>query len=863
MSSMKRLYILALCPLLLQCLLASSAMEVAPGRKPAGNDDDLVKLKDMPSFEKQVKPLLAEANGEYEERLCKIRTQAKKYVYAWEPSVLTHRDRSFSNVASSMFSEYERGENRRFFKSYGYNFGVGIFIASSHYIHIQGDRGRRLNNRERPIADNFIDMDAFRRAAANPNNPTPPVETDWAVGFYHNPEASQITMISSGKTGLWLVLMEEDGELLRPRYITRSDTRHVIPLRMTPDGARRLKYHVLVVGANYLQMISKFAPKLPQNLSDMEDVIRQGISMRRSQDTSTLTLLINLQEALPDSTIPPPQQSPPERRASARAEGNMKTVAKPPELPRKLQTNLAGVEPKATWFTFHQRGPKHCRNAIAGTCFPHYLSVARTFEKVKNSSNSVCGFILQSSTIAFSTSLRKDNNNSLLRDSNRATLKLNFDTMEAFKASLELNDSEQAIGVQLVDDGAALAVARFGRTPLTVVIFKENLSMGTMRPLDQRFNPDELVKVPIEGHPHQSRTCEYWVAFVSTTMVKALRKCSGLQAGELGFRKTGQGMWKKVSKKLALPEKSCNERQFYVFRLKPLTLPKNAAPAAAAPAPAGPTTKMFSLHDLVIAAAAAIEEEEKKEMMVTITAADQPHPTHSIVLQRAWDARAQALYVGRQLTLATSPSDLNMLTGSFSQGGVYLSGSFLAASRHYEDSREGRDNLRRLVAVNPQPAMIHREEIRSHGVTLLVGLDCDAGQLHLAKSPRCPLTLISLWTRSCTGSLIYREIKANILPLTMPIEFGVPTIYAVVNRQILPLLPELLANQSMPRTTAELESLAVSLDCGRHTTLKSKHSSESDWPLRVALFTAYLSFNDAIKGDEATDPDSESSPDSE
>lgn len=792
------------------------------------NGVDLIELGDVPPFEEQVKLLLAEVKDETHERLRKIKTQSKRQINAWVPSATPQRRRPFSNIASSIFSNYESAENRRFWKSYGYNFGERTFIASSHYSLVLGDQGRRLGDKERPIADYFADMDAFRRAASNPKNLAPVDETDWAVGFYHDPEASRVTMISSGKAGLWLVLMEEDGARLRPRYITQSNARHIIRLRKVPDGAHCPRYYVLVIGADCLERIAEFTPGIPLTLKDMNAVIEQGIEiLQRQRSLSTLLLLISLQEVPLDGSAP-------SLGGAGLAEASLD--------PRKQPKDLNTANSKA-WFTFHKKDPSEFHNQASNACFPNYISMAKSLgSKSGMFSTSACGFVMQPSTIAFSTSLRwfgDDHPDS----KDRTPLKLEFDSMEAFKASLKLSGDELAIGVQVAADSSALAVARFGETPLAVVLFEET-SEGAMRPLDKDCRPGEIVTVPLDKPPRASKTREYWVAFVSPAMVAVLRGLSDLKAGEKDFYKGGQEMWKAVSRRLFLFEKGCNECQFHVFRLKPLaTTPKKAIP----------TIRLPSLLDLADAAviAEAVAAASREEIAG-------PPPQTSI--QKIFDMRAQSYYIGHELGARRSPSGPPVLAKSFGRGGVYLSGSILSASRYYGSSRkDGQGNLSKLIRSRPQPSTIENGNTKRRGISFLVGLDRDAGRVHMSKSRQAPLTLISLQTSCTGGGLSYREINpGRLLSLTVPIEAGVPTAYAVVNGQILAMLPELLASLSMPRTTAELESLALILDGAHRKALEGGRASElEDWLPRVVLFTANIPFNEVIEEDEPTSSDSE------
>lgn len=814
------------------------------GHPTTRQDPELVELNHLESFPTQVGAVTADKRR-VASLLFENRSTAQYNPKAWTCLNSLENGR-FSNVACSVVAENDKRESRKFLAQFGYALGFKSFIVSSEYINTRAQGKRIVSNIKRATAGDFKSIEAFKRIASGSKSSDAKLgERGWAAGLWHDPQASQVTMISTGPVGLHLILMEEDPHdgRLKPRYLAEPNTRRVIQLRKTPDRSRLRKYYLLVVEEEFLQHAKEFMLPVPQQLGDMKAIIEAGCEKIRRRSPPPILLLINLQEALPEGD-----------EAATMLETQEADDGEQPEQLDRLRSgtirDYGSIETvRSGGWRFINYADQLFNSAYpgGGAWFDRFSSTNFLLKKTGTSSNMNYGAALQSKTILFSsglTSNTKAHGESFVRYDEFP----DFCTKGNFRRAAKINAKGSAVGVQINQGRGTLTLARFGQPPLVVLVFKETKG-GEMELVVRVLESDKLIEMAVEKHPKEDRTCEYWLVFVAPSAVERLEYATDLRAGEMGFDKASDKMFKLISQSY-VNEPPCKEQKLFAARLKPRPL----APETVL----GSEPSSGTANTVINAKVNPTGRNSRALRSMPTLVAEQPQApikSSQVIAQTIQGPQFNKVYyVGRRLKPAAShPSAYRR---SSPHSGVYITEDVLVASRSLRNTKKGRKQLRRLIKATPSPTDMGKRQPKGGKVAFRMGLDRTTGNVYVSACGDAPLMLILLWAGE-TGGLEYRVLSKNNRRRRVRAKYGKPMIYAVVNRQLEPRLKILSKSLKMPSTEEELAELARSLDY-RQQGLADNPKPELDWAVHAALFPVNMPWQDAtITGDEPTDSDSE------
>lgn len=743
------------------------------------------------AFQARVDAIL---QGPYEPQgppLFSSRAGVKQMIAAWVPKN-SHRHHWFTNLASSVYTPTWKRLSQRHFHGWGNTLGEHNFVASN------WDRWTQTSGKSnitiRATKEHFVTLEAFIQWASGAKAQVEPGR--WAVGFHFDQEAAQVTMISVGRPALHLVLMEEDrdGKRLRPRFVPMPGTQTVVKLQKTPCGTRLRRYYVLVAPHNFLSKAAELKSAPPQELGHMEKIIEKACQLiPNPKSPPPIFILINLQEALP-------RQVEEGSGAIEPSNDDAPPAAKAPE-PSAPQSQAPAREDELCMFP----------NPHSTADFSHCVSTIRALASTGVYSDEQFNIGLWDDTILFSDVPGGAPGSRC--DSFEGLSKIPYyDSLESFRQGAQINSAdESAVGAQLSRDKQAIIFARTGSPSLVTLVFKETSSGKQMLPYLLISEPNESVILPLEQHPREDRTCEYWLVFAAPAMAERLLHATWSKEGARNFYDAGKRMAELV---LGGVDPS---GPLFVFRFTPLPLPPLSRGVL------GP-----------------------------------PEATVHVIE----DPQYPAYYVGRELNRVPGSSTAKR---SFKKSGVCFAQNYFEVSRRLEGSEKGRIKLQELVEASTQPAELRQRLKGGQGPVFAMGFDRATHDIHFRRSVGAPLMLIRLQATS-DGRLKYKIMSTEKGGVhRRKISRERPTIYAVVSTRLTALLPTLMRSARMPRSKSEFKSLIYSLDY-RASRLPRYTNARLDWPVDVVVFTANMPHDMmpkeadfAEETETSSDTDSESS----
>lgn len=816
-----------------------SRVDIPKGQEPATQNDQILAEPDgHQRFLNQLEALLADrdrATG----TLFTGRKQAKLNIDAWSTVGIARKPR-FTDLAGSTMAKKDKKLGIKFFANFGYIVGERSFVASSEYAVSRIREGYKQKVTKRPKREDFVTIEAFRRVASKSKDASAELaEGSWAAGLYHDLETSQVTLISVGPVGLHFILMEEDPEdgLLKPSCMAEPNTRQVIPLRMTADGSRLRKYYLLVAEEAFLKHAAEFRPQLPMRLSDMKAIIEAGCGKLGRQSPPPILLLISLQDAPLEGengpvVTPAAQEDDGERPERLHSVGSG---------PIRDCGHIEAIQFENWGFRAQRAQPWKAPYPVPRAQFSRFCSTIKSLTLDSDYINRLCGIALRSKTLLFSTGLQPRTNPH--GNNTRHHVDPDFSTRGGFRRSAKIGADGSAVGAQFNEKGQKLTLARFGQLPLVILVFRETPG-GGMAQVVRVLGNRELVELAVESYPGEHRTCEYWLVFVGPSAVERLDNMGDLEAGEEGFDNASDEMFNQILKKLS-GRPACKDQHFFAARLRPMPLVSEVAPMGGSP------LRSTEAAVALTHASPTGQNSTVPSPILTPTPQQPLAPTEScqVTMQTIQGPQNKVYYVGRQLDpMASHPSAHRC---SYAHSDVYVTEDVLLVSRHLCNAEEDCGRRQEPGSADLQPGTV-TELFKGKNDTFSMGLDRATGMLHVCSRGSVSLALIRLWMDEAEG-MEYEVLSKSDRRRWMRIKAGAPTIYVVVNRNLLPHLQSLVKTLRMPSNEAELAALTCILDYSWQGVAEDPESA-----VHVALFPVNMTWQDVFTGDEPTDSGTES-----